>query len=1743
MRMALALAFAFWFGASFAQLDEAASRVPVDAAGARLPLATAGTVLRWVPDVDEVFFDLPDVSWVRLSVYSPSIEVEVTGDEWYDDRPLEAAFELTGSAGERLAFERFALAPSGWVTLFDGLAREGRHALRSQVLGHGKNVYLLRLETEFEDVVLFGESVTINVSRREWHPALSFRVETSDRCELGMYDGDGDDELEAVLVLPSGARVRPPVSEDLAWSVQPLPRLQGLYTVELRIPPQAYQGTNAVRFELRCAGERVPLPLGPPATLEGPEPGAIVVEVVDLQGRLLDIGYRVEGRYDRLVTLDEDDAYTLVAIESRGGVIESPRSVAFGLAGGSVRFVLDWLALREMPLPLVRAEVAPLVRLPWPSPVVVLAPLAPLPQPAVKAVLAPSPAAIELARAVAPDALVACQLAEVRLTARNVGGQEAAYDLREFLPEGVALSGVALDEQRLLRWSGALDAGGEAVHEYVLQMGPGEVETLVLEADLTWGGDDLGDAAAIRRVLLETVLTLASGDRRLYADDVFEVEARVRNPLDRSLRVWLVPSVSSRVALLDGPTTLELPAGGEAVARYVLEGRDAGAAALQLLVYACDPASGDVPAGGPPASVRVALAPVPALPAPTLSTVVTVDFAARRLPVLDGLALVSRLPDGARYALGSSFVDGERVDDPRQVDGALVFDLAGPAAAQVSYTVFHDDAIVTSDADHTLIARTPHPEVLVGDPDALEVYRRDVRDDARDDERDEVRDEVHDDAREDAPPVDRARVGPVILAPADASLVRSGRVTQVTVEAELEHEVRLFVNGERVPDDRVGQLVRDAGLGRQTRDYIGVALRAGPNTLRVESERGGSVERDEVVVFLAGAPAAIEIAASSPLVAGTVAPLRFEITVADAWGMAPRDSFVTVDVAGGSIASLDADAQQAGHQVAFQDGRGVLELAPFAGPGRFTITAAVGLAEAEVMFEVASEARPWIVNGIGSLGVHYRDGLRFGASGSVFARGAVFGDALLTLAAQAPLGPLGSYGDPYERFPVIGSSGAQSADAQSRHGVFARLERGQDYLQYGDFTADFAGALQTARTYTGLSGAWSHASGFGARAYAAYVPVRDLVTGLELPSDGTSAYRLPHAPLLPGTLRLEVIKRDRLDGRLLLDDGDPLLRVLVPAADFAVDEVVGVVLLTRPLPLSDGAGNRYSLRASYRLTSVDDAPSFAQFGVQASYDLGGVTVRAGVSQETRGVGEFERLASAGVALEAGAVTADLDVGFGSDETTGGLGVALGVQYAEGPLRAEADYRFWGVGYRGGGITDDAQAGHAAKLGVAYALTPEWTLAASGRWHSSTRSAELDLDGRFSAVYQGRGDVHIGDRLVGTRPRAEVGVQAGAGGARALGSVALRDVLGLVGSEVRVAHLQGLGVGVSSVSDLSVAYRLSDALEVRLTDRITWGQGHALLLGLQSGFEHAALARLACQSGMASCDPDSALPLGRSTVIAQYEIPGGVSATVGSLRVGLDTRYPLSERLRLEGSAAREMDLGDPARNATVLTAGLVYDGGALDASARYEVRFAPDGTKQVATVGATGALGAATFGSVQLRYLDDPTGDVRQGFGFSLAGAYRGDLVSLLTHHQGRFGNLQAVGEREFEGDTRVSWRLSRAWEVRAGHAYQLLPGDGFVDLWSLGLTAHPWDGGSVSAYGRLLHDWSADDLSPGVGLEVAQAVGCGLYGVAGVNAWDGVGADRGALFGQPGVYLRLDLVFDENWRCGRTPPSGEVAQ
>ncbi len=53
--------------------------------------------------------------------------------------------------------------------------------------------------------------------------------------------------------------------------------------------------------------------------------------------------------------------------------------------------------------------------------------------------------------------------------------------------------------------------------------------------------------------------------------------------------------------------------------------------------------------------------------------------------------------------------------------------------------------------------------------------------------------------------------------------------------------------------------------------------------------------------------------------------------------------------------------------------------------------------------------------------------------------------------------------------------------------------------------------------------------------------------------------------------------------------------------------------------------------------------------------------------------------------------------------------------------------------------------------------------------------------------------------------------------------------------------------------------------------------------------------------------------------------------------------------------------------------------------------------------------------------------------------------------------------------------------------------------------------------------------------------MGCGVYGVAGYNFLDGIGANDNAIFGESGLFLRIDIVFDEEWTCGAGSISGQT--
>ena len=116
---------------------------------------------------------------------------------------------------------------------------------------------------------------------------------------------------------------------------------------------------------------------------------------------------------------------------------------------------------------------------------------------------------------------------------------------------------------------------------------------------------------------------------------------------------------------------------------------------------------------------------------------------------------------------------------------------------------------------------------------------------------------------------------------------------------------------------------------------------------------------------------------------------------------------------------------------------------------------------------------------------------------------------------------------------------------------------------------------------------------------------------------------------------------------------------------------------------------------------------------------------------------------------------------------------------------------------------------------------------------------------------------------------------------------LYDLFGWQGSRLGVVHRQGLGADARSLTQFSAAFPVLDFLSLTISDELVWGSGNALLLGLEATLQHDRVRSSLCRTLECTAQPSTAG--GTTTVTAQYELPGGVSAAAraGAPRSGHD----------------------------------------------------------------------------------------------------------------------------------------------------------------------------------------------------------------------------------------------------------------
>jgi uncharacterized repeat protein (TIGR01451 family) len=410
--------------------------------------------------------------------------------------------------------------------------------------------------------------------------------------------------------------------------------------------------------------------------------------------------------------------------------------------------------------------------------------------------------------------------------------------------------------------------------------------------------------------------------------------------------------------------------------------------------------------------------------------------------------------------------------------------------------------------------------------------------------------------------------GPAVrfFAPMDGSVIATNRLF-VGVKGEPGAAVRLF-DGDSVIAEAT---LRPDGVA----DFIGVEVGAGPHRLRVEMKNSWGQQRaDTLALHVSGGAERFEVATVPALHAGAPRADTVRVRVLDTWGVPSADRVaVTVASTGAEALGSDQDASSAGQQLrADSAGWLAVPLRPghVVGPGELRLAA--GEAEARIPLRILPTTRPLIATGVGQVGV----GAAPGAFGAVTVRGSVGRETTVSVSFDSRRGQEGDdfFGRGYDpgdesRYPTFGDGSERRVLSASTQKVSARVERGFDWVQLGDVeTGDFGGDPRLGtygRALTGVTGRVST----GAVTWRGFGSVTDQVLAQrQVRGNGTSGPYRFGGSVRPGTDRVAIEVRARENAARVISRLE-----LARWHDYQIDYATGEVLLQRPVPTTDLAGN------------------------------------------------------------------------------------------------------------------------------------------------------------------------------------------------------------------------------------------------------------------------------------------------------------------------------------------------------------------------------------------------------------------------------------------------------------------------------------------------------------------------------------------------------------------------------------------
>jgi hypothetical protein len=563
----------------------------------------------------------------------------------------------------------------------------------------------------------------------------------------------------------------------------------------------------------------------------------------------------------------------------------------------------------------------------------------------------------------------------------------------------------------------------------------------------------------------------------------------------------------------------------------------------------------------------------------------------------------------------------------------------------------------------------------------------------------------------------------------------------------------------------------------------------------------------------------------------------------------------------------------------------------------------------------------------------------FGARTAFFLKGMVRGDRLLTLAYDSEKetrGRLFRDIQPDQFYPIYGDSALRGFDAQTAQRLYVRIDQGDSFLLYGDFsTASGAPARELGRYNRSVTGLQQRISTETLQANAWLV--RDNVSQVidEQPARGISGpYRLSSTAGISGSEVVELLTRDRNQPSIILKR-----EAMVRFADYEFEPFGGAIVFRAPIPSVDANLNPISVRVSYEVEQ--GGPKYWLGGVDAQWRISPALEVGGSWVEARDPADPYRLSSVNATVRLGERTwALVELAQSEREALGDRGKGSGARVEARHQGEQLDARAWaGNTDREFSNISSSYNGGRAEVGAAatWRVDEVWSIKLDAL-RSEDKATEASRETAYAGVqWQASERWTLGVGLRHGRDEGGVPNAASASGvniAQQPGYQAFQinaPLFSAAPGQVRSFDALSLSAQGQLTPSLRVLGEIEQDLARSSGQRFTVGADYRLNEQWRA-YGRAEVARgLGGRNGLRADGRENALVAGLSAEVLkdtelfnEYRLRDAISGRDAVNAIGVRQGYQVAEGVRLSASAEHQKALAGTVTSATALTGGIEY---------------------------------------------------------------------------------------------------------------------------------------------------------------------------------------------------------------------------